>query len=469
MKKYIFILSAIACLFTSSLAFGQTPSAILPDIAVLPGSSISIPLTVNNIEGLQGMGITIVFDEDVVDATGATLTGGVLENHDYLLFVNTNIDGEIIIGFVATGDLFSGSGVIANLEFDVVGSAGDYTDLTFTQFMINEISYLENVTNGSVSCALETSLSLPLDAIGAPGSAVSIPLTLFNPSAYPIEGIDVVITFDENILNATGATLEGGVLEFEDYWLVVNTNIPGEISIGISGSGELFTGSGIVAFLEFDVDPSATYWQTTDMVFTQADINEVPVNAIDGLFTVYPVMGSIDGVITLDGGEGEVEDVLVIVDSSDGYVVNPDTTGYYIFESIPIGIYNITASLEGYQDTTVVGIEVFEDETTTVDIILNVEISIDDPIIPIEFILEQNYPNPFGFETSIKFALPQPTHVRLRIYNVIGQLVETLVEKHMSAGEHPIYWDAKDRSSGIYFYRLETDYCTLTKKMLLIK
>ncbi len=88
--------------------------------------------------------------------------------------------------------------------------------------------------------------------------------------------------------------------------------------------------------------------------------------------------------------------------------------------------------------------------------------------------LSQNYPNPFNPTTEISFSLPQSSFVTVRVYNVAGQQVAILTEGMLQAGQHTVVWDSRDISgtpvsSGIYFYRLETDKETITKKMLLLK
>lgn len=83
--------------------------------------------------------------------------------------------------------------------------------------------------------------------------------------------------------------------------------------------------------------------------------------------------------------------------------------------------------------------------------------------------LSQNYPNPFNPTTMINYSLANTGLVRIDIYNVLGQKVETLVNKKKSAGNHSIIWDGKDMSSGVYFYRIQAGDFNRTKKMLLVK
>jgi len=90
-------------------------------------------------------------------------------------------------------------------------------------------------------------------------------------------------------------------------------------------------------------------------------------------------------------------------------------------------------------------------------------------LLPNEFVLYQNMPNPFNPITEIKFYLPRASNVRLEIYNIIGQKIATLVDDRYSAGNHTAIWDASGSGSGIYFYRLEADGFRDSKKMVLLK
>jgi chitodextrinase len=93
---------------------------------------------------------------------------------------------------------------------------------------------------------------------------------------------------------------------------------------------------------------------------------------------------------------------------------------------------------------------------------------------PRTFKLHSNYPNPFNPETTIKFELPKQEKVRLLIYNVLGQVVNELVNEQKKAGYHVIKWNGTDSfgratASGIYFYRITAGKYTNTKKMVLIR
>jgi hypothetical protein len=90
-------------------------------------------------------------------------------------------------------------------------------------------------------------------------------------------------------------------------------------------------------------------------------------------------------------------------------------------------------------------------------------------IIPIRFALSQNYPNPFNPSTSISFSLPLRSSVSLKVFDLIGREVATIVSKEMSAGNYFRQWNATNMPSGVYFYRLQAGTSTETKKLVLLK
>jgi hypothetical protein len=93
---------------------------------------------------------------------------------------------------------------------------------------------------------------------------------------------------------------------------------------------------------------------------------------------------------------------------------------------------------------------------------------------PSEFVLSQNYPNPFNPSTKIEFTLDRAGYVTLRIYDVVGRKVRTLVSEQLSSGYQSVIWDGKnddgkDVASGVYFYQLKVGDFSEPKKMLLLK
>ena len=92
-----------------------------------------------------------------------------------------------------------------------------------------------------------------------------------------------------------------------------------------------------------------------------------------------------------------------------------------------------------------------------------------DEIIPQQFSLEQNYPNPFNPATSIQFRVPEHSFVTLKIYDVLGKELMTLLNEEKAAGTYEVNFNAVDLSSGIYFYSLTANDFVSTRKMILMK
>ena len=95
-------------------------------------------------------------------------------------------------------------------------------------------------------------------------------------------------------------------------------------------------------------------------------------------------------------------------------------------------------------------------------------------LLPEDFALHQNYPNPFNPTTTIKFDIPEPTYISLKIYNLMGQEVRSLNNKWLPTGSHRLIWNGKDQqgipvSTGVYIYRLQSQEFQQTRKMLLLK
>ena len=91
------------------------------------------------------------------------------------------------------------------------------------------------------------------------------------------------------------------------------------------------------------------------------------------------------------------------------------------------------------------------------------------PEIPGSYSLMQNYPNPFNPSTVIQYGLPERNHVKLEIFNVLGQRVAILIDNELEAGYHEITFDATHLPSGVYIYRLQASDYVETRRMLYLR
>jgi len=102
------------------------------------------------------------------------------------------------------------------------------------------------------------------------------------------------------------------------------------------------------------------------------------------------------------------------------------------------------------------------------------EIQGSDESKPSQFSLSQNYPNPFNPITNFQFTLPKPAHVKIDVFNIVGQKVKTLMDQDMKPGVYQVDWDGKDESgnsvsTGVYFYKVQAGDFSDMKKMVLLK
>ncbi|MBI1932092.1 MAG: T9SS type A sorting domain-containing protein [Ignavibacteriales bacterium] len=89
--------------------------------------------------------------------------------------------------------------------------------------------------------------------------------------------------------------------------------------------------------------------------------------------------------------------------------------------------------------------------------------------IPNYYALNQNFPNPFNPETKISYSIAENSNVTLKVYNILGSEIATLVNKKQNSGNYEVSFNAVNISSGIYFYTLQSGNYTQTKKMVLVK
>ncbi len=144
-----------------------------------------------------------------------------------------------------------------------------------------------------------------------------------------------------------------------------------------------------------------------------------------------------------------------------------DRTPYYLGEniSVPTGVtLTIEAGTEvnynGYSLISTGGEIKWTDYVTSIN---------ESSTYPMTFSLSQNYPNPFNPSTTIAYSLAKDSHVKISVYNTLGQIVAVLADEHQSKGPHIIHWDSQNQPSGVYIYRLEADGYAEAKKMFLQK
>jgi hypothetical protein len=230
---------------------------------------------------------------------------------------------------------------------------------------------------------------------------------------------------------------------------------------------------------------------TGDPTWTNQANDEVDLNVASAIISLTAVDMPLDAAgrwedtvrfqvgIRNDGDGLDFYGVTASADQSLWDVLIPDSNFYNGVGETTYVYFDVDMDWADVPDDTVgvISFEVFSKIDTTqrvigsVNLILSVTDVDDDhqSTLPNGFTLYQNYPNPFNPTTTIAFALPSKSPVRLEIYNVLGQAVDHRELGTMSAGDHEVEYDASRLSSGVYFYRLVTGDASLSRKMLLLK
>ncbi len=205
----------------------------------------------------------------------------------------------------------------------------------------------------------------------------------------------------------------------------------------------------------------------------------LPRSIID-LNLARPVnLGVVDGIINADGGEGVWNPTFVpaeyhlllagkdpvATDSVCSHQMgnDPETEKFQLPSGQECDNYLLLASQIGMGTNTLSEIELVGDGADLI------HTSVGHPhyaSIPNALQLFDNWPNPFNAVTCIRYYVPGAQHITLKIYNGMGQAVETLVDGHISSGEHQLHWNANHLPSGIYFARLQSGRHVKTQKLI---
>ena len=191
-----------------------------------------------------------------------------------------------------------------------------------------------------------------------------------------------------------------------------------------------------------------------------------------------PVLEDIPDTSVIAGKYVKVYPTWTDPDEADIHEIIPisDTSGVYFYlKGHTSGSTLYLRTRDDYSGTALITIIVKDygigelSDTTSLYLTVYPGNSVDDEILPYKFSLAQNYPNPFNPTTTFTFSLDKPGETKLLIYNILGQRVATVVDRHLNTGVYHYRFDASDLPSGQYIYQLINNNNVLTKKMLLLK
>ena len=320
-------------------------------------------------------------------------------------------------------------------------------------FVITNMGYYRSTDNGDTWTRLTY-----LDDLGAPVGALAVN----SSSGHIFAG-----TWDGGVYRST----DNG-----DTWTQLDLDVEEVYAFTINSSGDIFAGTwddGVYRSTD-----NGDTWIKLDLdcdkpTFAINSENHIFAGRDNGLFR------STDNGDTWTQLDLDVEEVSALAINSENHIFaageggifrsndNGDSWTAINTGSTELYIFSLSINSEDRIFAGTVFSGVFRSVSTT-----SVQEKTD--AMPASFYLEQNYPNPFNPSTTILYDLPKSTRVVLKVYDLLGQEVRTLVDEKKKPGFHTVYWDGKNKNvqdvaSGIYLYRLEAESFTKTRKALLLR
>jgi photosystem II stability/assembly factor-like uncharacterized protein len=226
--------------------------------------------------------------------------------------------------------------------------------------------------------------------------------------------------------------------------------------------------------------PSTINWQNASVIYPAGNLNNIDINVFRLVSTT--ANNSVNGKVMQSIASpllAGIKDVFVYVKNGNTFVRTgiTDSLGIYHVQSLPSGNLKVIVNRLGYSGDSSMVTVTPTSNVDSVNFYLNrIYIGIN-PVgnnIPSDFKLYQNYPNPFNPTTNIKYQIPKNGFVSLKVYDLLGREIVTLVNEYQKAGTYETQFSINSitnhqLSSGIYFYRLLSGDFVETKKMLMIK
>jgi len=392
------------------------------------------------IKGLEYLGID----------TAGTLTGSAGWSYS----VNEIGDSLLISWFAGAEDITS-SGIFCKLKFRVIGDACSFIPINIQRAIFNTGDNSVEISNGGVSIlpipeygdvdengliqAYDASLILKhvigLDILYCQGLANADvtdngSVSALDASVILQYGVGLITSLPYDTTEYGDLTAKGDFTMTESQ-MITNTSI--EVPVFLSNGNNILSFEGCITYDTQYMELSEINWPTLGSEFT------VISTETDGLFR-FAGAGSLP-----DGSEGTFIRAIFTINEPLG-----NNTTEVVLQSLRLNEEDVKSNLA----------------KTTLSAAVGIQSSI---ILPTEFSINQNHPNPFNPVTNFKYAIPQKSDVKLNIYNVQGQIIETLVNQTQEQGSYKVTWDASGHSAGVYLYRITAGQFTDVKKCILLK
>ncbi|MCF8242601.1 MAG: T9SS type A sorting domain-containing protein [Melioribacteraceae bacterium] len=424
---------------------------------VFPGDNFSIPVYLTLPAGGSFISSEISFNafDPQLQFDGIDITGSIIEDAGWTY--ESNYTGTALYLAFAGSNEINADGLMFNLNFSVPEDADTATiPISFMDAIFDTLSNPVEFVDGQVLIQFPIFYGdVDLNEIVQAHDAAKILQYLAGTYDFtPRQILNAEVTLNGEItamdasvilqyvvhkidsLPYTDVVEPSGMIQLPDYLLASNHYV--EIPISNNGLSNIYAFEGslefdleVLTFYEFEfAGNNANYMKEVSLVGNEIRfIGSASKSHAEGDIFAYARF-------TLDEG-----------------VSNPTTT---------VNLKKLRFNEE----------EVMRDVSSTqIDLITGVN----NDLIPASFSLDQNYPNPFNPTTNIKFALPQNSHVRLTVFNLIGEKVAELVNSNFNSGYHIVKFDASSLSTGIYLYKIDAEpengkgSYSAVKKLMLIK
>jgi len=369
--------------------------------------------------------------DNIISGNSVELSGGGIKCYDS----NANITGNNIIGNSAPDGgggifcLYAEPLITGNIISENTATTGGGIECYRTDAIIENNSIIENTAiNGAAIYSYRSTPAISYNSINnniADSTAGGIWCTGDNPSLL------------RNIIFVNSASMGGGIYvtgsEYSCDLSIINNTIYGNFAA---------LGGGLYCLDSSPTIINSIFW---------AD------SAANGFNEIYaignsPVITYCDIQDTLWPGQGNISSAPLFVD--------PNSEDFNLLVESPcIDAGDPNSPFDPDSTRADIG-ALYYDQLVDIDVI---------DILPTVFCLYQNYPNPFNASTTISFSLSEPQFVTLKIYDLLGREIQTLVDEQMQTGIHSVTFDASVLSSGMYFYKLCAGDYTETRKMVLLK
>ena len=374
----------------------------------------------------------------------------------------TTENGTVQFGNLDSIDVAAGDSTTIQVTIDPQGIDGfGKTEVEFSSSNNPGMSgtvYVNNVTTTGNNILVinagdrefESYVTESLDNI-YDGTYGAVSRSALEPTGLSLSSFDIVIW---QASNSTRAFYEEEVTKLQEY-LDNGGNL---LITGQDIGSDIFETSGQSQFAQsFYNDYLHTNYvaNVSNLFLVKGITNDIISNGVQfiansvytrSLDKIAPRDTSAIGFLTYFNGP----DIAGVRASADGYRVVYMATGLEQITEQPIRDTIAVRSLRWLAENVVVGVN-------------------DKNNLPVQFALDQNYPNPFNPSTRISFSVPEKSFTTLKIYDILGNEVATLLNEEKSAGHYEIQFDASKLSSGVYLYKLQSNSFVQTRKMILLK